>query len=156
MAADTPINTVDMYDFLESDEDFQNMKEYANAISMGSISSGTTVVNVSDSDVDFFEVGDNIVLIDQYFRVIHRAAITDIQQNSGDPSLYDITMDKEYTSAYTVPATQGYIANGFKQDLLPGRKKSLWIKLKVQASSAIDTEVINQFQLGVHFDDLEA
>ena len=156
VAAGTKIETIDMFDYLESDEDFTTAKVYANVISMGSISSGTTTINVADSEVSYFEVGDNIVLVDQYFRVIHRTTITDIQQNTGDPSLYDITMAREYDSTYTVPANQGYIANGFKQDLPPGRMKSLWLKLKVQPSNAIDTEVINQFQLGVHFDDIEA
>jgi hypothetical protein len=154
--AGTLFETSDIFDFTESDEDFDAAKKYINAVTMSGISSGTDTVSVTDEDAGMFDVGDNILILDQYFRVIHRTTVNDIQQNQDDSTLYDITMSKEYSASYTIPAGQGYIANAFKDDISPGRKRSMWLRLTIEPGSAVDAEVINQFQLGVHFDDIEA
>lgn len=156
IAAGTAFATSDDFDYHESDDDFGSSKPYINSVTRSTIIQGTTDVHISKTDSSYFEVGDNVVIVDAYYRALYRGTISDSQDDGSDNTLTILTLDKAFGSAISIPVNEGFICNGVKRDLKPGETKSMWLEVTIDASSAIDAEIINQFQLGTHFDDVTA
>jgi len=154
--ANTTFSTVDDYDFMQSDEDFVAGKKYINSVIRSTVSSGTTNIYIPTQDKDLFEVGDDVIICDGYFRAVYRGGIQSITDHQSDPELAVVELNKAFGSTVTIPTNEGYLANGFKKTLSPGEGKSFWIELDISPSDAIDAEIINQFQIGTHFDDISA
>ncbi len=150
------ISTNDEYDFYEDDEDFVTGKEYVNSVIRSTVTLGVTEIYISILDKLLFEVGDDVVICDGYFRAVYRGGIDSIVDHGVDEDIAIITLDKAYTSTSSIPTDEGYISNGLKISLSPGEGRSFWLELKIASSDAIDAEVINQFQVGTHFDDITA
>ncbi len=138
----------------EDDEDFGALKPYINSVTKSTVTQGSTTVDIPIIDKPLFIIGDNIILIDGYFRAVFRGEILDIQDHTTNAESATITLSKAYTSSVTIPSMEGYIGNGDKQTLSPGDIKSMWIELTVASTNAIDAEIVNQFQVGTHFDDV--
>lgn len=140
----------------ENEEDFTTSKPYVNSVVKSTMTEGSTTVNIPMSDKTLFEVGDNIIIVDSYFRASFRGAVDDIQDHATDQDTAVITLSKPYASSTTIPALNGYVCNGNSMSLLPGDQYALWMELTIAPTSAIDAEIVNQFQIGVHFDDVSA
>ncbi len=138
----------------EDEEDFVTGKKFINSVIKSTVSAGITVISIPMQDKDLYEVGDDIVIVDSYFRASFRGEVNDIQDHSTDVETAVITLSKEYASTNTISALTGYVANGLKQTLVPTDIFAIWMELEISSSSAIDTEIVNQFQIGVHFDDV--
>lgn len=150
------ISTIDDFDIMQPTEDFIAGKDYINSLIRSTVATGATELFIPILDKNMFEIGDPIVVVDGYFRAVYRGEILDIQDHGTDPEIAIVTLLKAYTSMVTIPSDEGYICNGVRHTLNPGEGKSFWLELKVSPSDAIDAEVINQFQLGTHFDDVTA
>ena len=140
----------------EDDEDFSTLRRYLNSPVKSTISNGVTTIDVPISDKSNYIVGDSFVILDGYFRAVHRAEITAIADSASDPSSATITMSKTYTSSATIPSNVGFVGNGEKISLSPSDVHPMWIELVIAPTNAIDAEIINQFQVGTHFDDVTA
>ncbi len=138
----------------EDEEDFVLGKKFINSVIKSTVSAGITTISIPIQDKDLYEIGDNIVIVDSYFRASFRGEVNDIQDHSTDVETAVITLSKEYASANTISALTGYVANGLKQTLVPADTFAIWMELEISSSSAIDSEIVNQFQIGVHFDDV--
>ena len=156
VAANTTIATSDDYDTYQDGEDFISGKDHISSVVKSTVTTGTTEIFIPIVDKNIFEVGDNLVLVDGYFRAVYRGGVAGIADHGTDPAIAIITLDKTYTSSVSIPANEGFISNGIKKSLRPGEGKSFWLELRVDPSDAIDAELINQFQLGTHFDDITA
>jgi hypothetical protein len=148
------ISTSDNFDTHESDEDFSSVKKYANSVIKSTVMEGVTLIDIPIVDSGLFEIGDNIVIVDEYFRATYRGEIADIQDSDVDENSSVITLNTPYSSTRTIQSLGGYVCNGEKKTLHPGDMHSLWMELTIAPTNAIDTEIINQFQIGVHFDDV--
>ena len=138
----------------EDDEDFTSLSKFVNSPIKTTVSSGVVDIDIPIADKDDYTIGDNVMIVDGYFRAVHRTTIADIQDNAGDPSSATITLTRAYASSVTIPSLTGYIANGEMITLDVAEKHPMWLELTVAATNAIDTEILNQFQIGVHFDDV--
>lgn len=156
VAINTTIATTDDYDTYQDSEDFIGGKDYISSVVKSTVTTGATEIFIPILDKDKFEVTDSLILVDGYFRAVYRGGISAIADHGTDPEIAIITLDKTYTSTVSIPANEGFIANGIKKSLRPGEGKSFWLELKIDPSDAIDAELINQFQLGTHFDDITA
>jgi hypothetical protein len=148
-----------MYDALsetsvEADEDFTTLKKYANSVIKSTVLTGSTIIDIPIVDKSLFETGDNIVIVDEYFRATYRGTISDIQDSVSDVENATITLSSAYTSTRTIPSLSGYLCNGAKQTMAPTEFHAMWLELTVAPTNAIDAEIVNQFQVGVHFDDV--
>ncbi len=138
----------------EDDEDFVAAKVYINSPVKSTVSQGVTEVDIPIVDKPSYEIGDSIVMVDGYFRAVYRGEILDLQDHGTDPTSAVITLSVAYASSVTIPSMGGYIGNGPKETLSPSGIKSLWLELTISATNAIDAEIVNQFQIGTHFDDV--
>lgn len=156
IAANTTISTSDDYDTYQDGEDFVSGKDYINSVVKSTVTTGTTEIFIPIVDKNAFEVGDSIILVDGYFRAVYRGGVAAVEDHAVNTEVAIITLDKAYTSSVSIPTDEGFIANGIKRSLRPGEGKSFWLELRIDPSDAIDAELINQFQLGTHFDDITA
>lgn len=143
----------DDFDYLESDEDFTSLKPLVNAVIKASVHSGDNKVYISADDSNYFSAGDDIVIPNEYYQTVFRGKIDSIDDDNDDDSLKIITLDKDYIGNI-LPALRTSICNGVIFDLPDGKTKSAWAELEVQATSNVQSEVISQFQIGLHFDDV--
>jgi len=148
--------TVDDFDTLEAGEDFVLGKKLVNSVIKSTVIAGTMSISIPIADKLLFETGDPIVIVDGYFRATYRGVVDTVADHGTDTALAVVTLTTAYTSTSSIPANEGFICNGAKQSLLPGQKKSFWLELTIDVSNAIDAEIINQFQMGTHFDDVTA
>ena len=155
VAIGTGADTSDDFDFHEDDEDFATAKKYTNSVIMESITNGVSELVIPKVDKDFFLPTDPIVLVDGYYRVLYRGVVDSIADHATNVNAAVVTLAVPYAGV-TIPALESYLCNGVKQTLTPGETKSFWLELDVQPESAIDSEVINQFQTGASFDDVAA
>ncbi len=153
LSTDT-ISSSDANNIFESDEDFSTKKRFVNSVVKTTVIEGLTTIDIPIVDKPFFEIGDNIVIVDEYFRATYRGEIIDVQDSASDTNNAVITLSAPYASTRTIPALAGYICNGVKKTLLPSDSFGMWAQLTVAPTNAIDSEIINQFQIGVHFDDV--
>lgn len=154
IVASSEFSSNDDFDIYEDNEDFASAKKMINSVTMSTISTGTTDISIPISDKSYFESGDSIIILDGYYRAVFRGEVSTVADHATDTNLALITLNKAYTSTVTIPVNQGFVANGAKKTLSPGDGKSFWIELTVSPSDAIDSEIVNQFQLGTHFDDI--
>ncbi len=140
----------------EDEEDFVTGKQFVNAVIKSTVTSGSTTVNISIQDKDLYEVGDSIVIVDGYFRASFRGEVSVIENHATDVEAAVITLSKPYGSTTTIPALAGFVCNGNKQSMIPGDVYAIWMELVIAPTGAIDAEIVNQFQIGVHFDDVVA
>jgi len=138
----------------ESDEDFDSKKKYKNSVIKSTVIEGITTVDIPIVDKEFYDTGDNVIILDEYFRATYRGTIESVEDSASDSESATITLSTAYTSTSTIPAMAGYLANGFMATLAPGENSPMWIELTVVPTNAIDAEIVNQFQIGVHFDDV--
>ena len=156
IAAGYTVSTSDDFDYTQDDENFVTAKPLINSVLKSTVTIGTTEIFIPMIDKDLFEVGDSIIILDGYFRAVYRGDIDAIADHGTDPLIAIITLTKAYTSTVAIPSNGGFISNGNKRDLLPGETASFWLELLVDPSDAVDAEIVNQFQLGTHFDDVTA
>ncbi len=156
---DVPINTsvlsVDDFDFHESDEDFSTKKKYINSVVTEGVTNGASQIVISKVDQAFFDGGDTVVIVDGYFRVLYRGSIDTVSDHASNINAAVVSLSTAY-SGVSIPALEAYLCNGVTETLIPGQTKSFWLELEIESESAIDSEVINQFQTGASFDDVAA
>ena len=140
----------------EDDEDFGTLKKYVNSVVKSTVVEGSTTVAIPTQDKPIFEVGDPLIIVDQYFRAVYRGEVDAIDDDANDPDNAIITLSRPFASSEAIPVLEGYVCNGFKGDLIPDAVHSMWMELTIAPTSAIDAEIVNQFQIGVHFDDVTA
>jgi len=153
-----PIDTIfvgcDKYDSIESNSDFSNANANVVTPSRSLFQQGSMEVSISASLADFFAVSDNVLVLDGYHRAVSRASVSSIANNSSDTTVKILNLNKSYMGSITVPNGSGFVANGFKRTILPGETVSFWLQLDVSPESNVTAEVVNQFQIGLHFDDI--
>ena len=140
----------------ENDEDFGTLKKLVNSVVKSTVVEGSTTVAIPAQDKPLFEVGDPLVIVDQYFRAVYRGEVNAIDDDGNDATNAIITLSSAFASSVSIPTLEGFICNGFKGDLAPDGVHSMWLELTIASTSAIDAEIVNQFQIGVHFDDVTA
>jgi len=150
------ISTSDDFDKYQNHQNFISDKGYINSLLKSTLTTGATEIFIPMVDKIKFEASDTIVIVDGYHRAVYRGEIDSIANHGTDPEIAIVTLVKPYTSSVTIPSNEGYVSNGMKHTLKPGEGKSFWLELIVSPSDAIDAEVINQFQIGTHFDDITA
>ncbi len=154
--AGATLTTNDDYDTFQSDQDFIAGKKLINSLIKSTVTTGSSEVYIPIVDKLSFEIGDRIVIVDGYFRAVYRGTILDVQDHATDTEIAVVTLENAYTSTVSIPSNEGYLCNGLSKTLSPGEGKSFWLELNVSPSDAIDAEIVNQFQLGTHFDDVTA
>ena len=147
------IISMDDFDYLESDEDFDNAKPYVNSVFVSSLHEGEKKVRIPRLDADYFEAGDSVVLTNEYYMTVFRGSIVSVDDDSDDDNVSIVELDKTLTGNI-LPAMTSSLCSSIKFDLLDGRTKSFWAELNIQAVDSVQSEVISQFQLGLHFDDV--
>ena len=141
---------------VESDEDFANSKKYVNSVIKTTVLEGTTSIDIPRPDASYFEVGDSIIIVDEYFRAVFRGTVDSVADSATDPDGTTVTLSTPYSSTKTISPMSGFLCNGGKQTLAPTEFHPMWLELTIAPTNAIDSEIVNQFQIGVHFDDVTA
>jgi hypothetical protein len=154
--ADTVVLPDDLFDSVENDESFVNSNALINSVMSSSFQNGSSTVDIAIAEKDYFAIGDNVVVMDGYFRVLFRCTVDDVQDHATDVQLATITLNKTYTGSVTVPSGEGFIAGALKRSIPPGRTMSFWLELIVSPSSSVEDEAINQFKINTYFDDVTA
>ena len=139
----------------QSDENFGTAKKYINSVIVEGLTNGLTTLVIPRVDAPYFEVLDHLVIVDGYYRTLYRGSATEVQDHATNVNASVVTLSTPYVGV-TIPALEAFLCNGVKDTLAPGETKSFWLELEIAQESAIDSEVINQFQTGASFDDVSA
>lgn len=153
IAANYKSMTSDDYDFFESDEDFSTLKKHVNLDIKAAVLNGSQFVLIDATQEGEIEVGDVILLTNEYFQVVFRGTVDSKNVFANDNSLYQINLNVPYYGN-TIPEMNGSICNGILSSIKNGESKSFWLEMNVIAESNIQAELISQFQIGLHFDDI--
>jgi hypothetical protein len=145
--------TSDDFTSSEDDEDFGTLDKFSSAIVVQEILNGSSDIRISSDVHEDFSVDDFVLLTNEYYQVSYRGKITAMEENSEDSSQWILTLDNPYYGN-TIPILKGSICNGLHFDLPSGRTKSFWLEMNIQAETTIQAEILSQFQLGIHFDDI--
>lgn len=155
ISIDTKMQSSDNFKIFESDEDFTSIKRYLNSVITEGLSNGVTEIIVPRVDAPYFDADDTVVIVDGYHRVLYRGELLSLADHATNIDSSIATLKTAYTGV-AIPPFESYLCNGIKNTMIPGQIKSYWLELEVQPESAIDSEVVNQFQTGASFDDVAA
>jgi len=153
ISKDDRIISTDDFDYLESDEDFDNLNPIVNSVIRSTVASGDKNIKIPRVDADYFNEDDNVVLTNEFYRTVFRGTVSSVSDDSDDDTLSIIELDKQYNGP-ALPENRTSICNAIEFDLPDGREKSFWAELNIQAVDSVQSEVISQFQIGLHFDDV--
>lgn len=141
---------------IEDDEDFTTARKYVNSVIKTTVLEGTTTLDIPKVDGQYFAAGDSVIIVDEYFRAVYRGEIDSIADSATDVNGSTVTLVNGFTGATTISPMTGYLCNGSKQTLAPNDSHAAWLELHIEPTNAVDAEIVNQFQIGVHFDDVTA
>ena len=156
LSAGEKVRADDVFDSVESDESFVDANAHINSVVKTTFIDGVSSVGIVIEDKPYFPIGRDIVVLDGYYRILMRATVTDIQDDSNDAAKAVITLNKTYTGAVTLPQGEGFVSGAIKRTIIPTETASMWMELIVSPNSSIDSESINQFQISSYFDDVTA
>ena len=151
--AGTKITPSDLFDSPESAEDFTTLAKKTNVLIAQSVNNAGSDIYISELDEADFIVGEAILITNEYYQVVYRGFIGSKEVDAIDASLFKITLSSPYYGNI-IPANKGFLSNGLLFDLADNRTKSFWIEMDIRQETTIQAEVISQFQIGLHFDDV--
>ena len=154
--ADTISFMDDIFDSVEDDTSFIDSEAKVNSVLGSTFTSGSSTVYVPIIEKVHYSIGEKVLILDGYFRIIFRATLVDVQDHGSDGNLATLTLDKTYAGALTIPSGEGFVSGGIPSDIPPGEITSYWAEMTVFPESAVEAEILNEYKVSMHFDDVSA